>query len=61
MQWKFTPAAPNKRENEGRKRVLLMDVKAASNNVSRGHLIKRTTDLEIDPELIRWLEDFMSE
>jgi hypothetical protein len=41
--------------------VLLMDVKAAFNNVSRGLLVKRMPELEIEADLIRWTDSFMTD
>ena len=38
-----------------------MGVKSAFNNVSRGHLVERMTQLKVEPDLIRWTEDFMSD
>src|SRR5258706_4588739 len=47
-----------------RKRIkgaLLMDVKAAFNNVSRGHLVGRMLELGVQNDLVRWTQSFMSE
>jgi len=41
--------------------ALLMDVKSAFNNVSRGHFIERMLQLEVEHDLVRWTESFMSE
>jgi hypothetical protein len=40
--------------------ALLMDVKSAFNNVSKTHLGKRMEVLELEPDLIRWTDSFMS-
>jgi len=40
--------------------ALFMDVKAAFNNVSRAHLGKRMEALELEPDLIRWTDCFMT-
>jgi len=37
-----------------------MDVKSAFNNVGRGHLVERMTQLEVENDLARWAESFMS-
>jgi hypothetical protein len=37
-----------------------MDVKSAFNNVSKTHLGKRMEALELDPDLIRWMNSFMT-
>ena len=41
--------------------ALLMDVKSAFNNVSRGHLIGRIVALGVESDLVRWTESFVSE
>jgi len=41
--------------------ALFMDVKSAFNNVSKVHLGRRTEELEIEPDLIRWTGRFMSD
>jgi ribonuclease HI len=40
--------------------ALLMDVKSAFNNVSKAHLGKRMEALELEPDLIRWANSFMT-
>jgi hypothetical protein len=39
---------------------LLMDVKSAFNNVNKAHLGKRMEDLQLEPDLIRWTDSFMT-
>jgi len=48
---------------QGKKAVgaLLMDVKAAFNNVSRQILSRRLGELGIEPDLVRWTDSFMSD
>jgi len=41
--------------------ALFMDVKSAFNNVSRGHLINRMMQLEMENNIVRWTESFMCE
>jgi len=41
--------------------ALLMDVKSAFNNVSRGHLIGRMMALGVGSDLVRWTESFVSD
>jgi len=38
-----------------------MDVKAAFNNVSRGHLVDRMVKLGVQNDPVRWTESFMSQ
>jgi hypothetical protein len=40
--------------------ALFMDVKSAFNNVNKTHLGKRTEALELEPDLIRWTDSFMT-
>jgi hypothetical protein len=40
--------------------ALFMDVKSAFNNVSKAHLGKRMEALELEPDLIRWTDSFMT-
>jgi len=40
---------------------LITEVKSAFNNVSRGYLFERMTQLNVEPDLIRWTEEFMSD
>jgi len=47
-----------------RKRIagaLLMDVKSAFNNVSRGLLVGRLMELGVEGDLVRWTESFVSD
>lgn len=41
--------------------ILLMDVKRASDHVSKPQLLKRMTGLNIDPELARWTSSFLED
>jgi len=38
-----------------------MDVKSAFNNVSRGRLVGRLMELDVEDDLVRWTESFVSD
>jgi hypothetical protein len=41
--------------------TLFIDVKSAFNNVSKAHLRKRMETLDLEPDLIRWTDSFISD